>query len=181
MTHDNTATYVVGVDPGPVAGVVELVVDHEAARLSAPVDVVQCCAPALPRVLDGLVRRAASLVVVATEGFVVSSRAARSSTPRAGKAARETLALVAGWVDERHIPYIRYVERGAAEVKPWATDTRLTAAGLLEPTKGMRHARDAARHALFTAVRECGLPDPPGARYRDAADGNARMAQPGAP
>jgi hypothetical protein len=45
-------------------------------------------------------------------------------------------------------------------VKPWATDERLEAAGLLDLTKGMRHARDAARHALFTAVKDGGVPDP---------------------
>jgi hypothetical protein len=49
-------------------------------------------------------------------------------------------------------------------VKPWATDTRLAAAGLMEPTTGMRHARDAARHALFAAVKTYGLPDPLSAR-----------------
>jgi hypothetical protein len=42
--------------------------------------------------------------------------------------------------------------RAAALVKPWATDRRLTAAGLLDPTAGMGHARDAARHALYAAV-----------------------------
>jgi hypothetical protein len=45
-------------------------------------------------------------------------------------------------------------------VKPWAVDKRLHAAGLLDMTAGMRHARDAARHALFCAVKDYGLPDP---------------------
>ena len=36
----------------------------------------------------------------------------------------------------------------------------MAAAGLLEPTKQLRHARDAARHALFAAVADCGIPDP---------------------
>ena len=50
--------------------------------------------------------------------------------------------------------------RSASEVKPWATDDRLEKAGLLAATKGMRHSRDAARHALFAAVHDGGLPDP---------------------
>ena len=50
--------------------------------------------------------------------------------------------------------------RTAGEVKPWATDKRLHTAGLLDLTAGMRHARDAARHALYSAVRDYGLPDP---------------------
>jgi hypothetical protein len=50
--------------------------------------------------------------------------------------------------------------RTASEVKPWATDKRLAVAGLLELTSKMRDARDAARHALFSACRDLGQPDP---------------------
>jgi hypothetical protein len=50
--------------------------------------------------------------------------------------------------------------RTAAAVKPWATDRRLAAAGLLKRTTGMPHARDSARHALFSHVRDTGAPDP---------------------
>jgi hypothetical protein len=45
-------------------------------------------------------------------------------------------------------------------VKPWATDKRLTAAGLLAMTAKMADARDACRHALYTAVHDAGIPDP---------------------
>lgn len=58
--------------------------------------------------------------------------------------------------------------RPAATVKPWATDKRLGAAGLLEPTEKFADARDAARHALFCAVADLGLPDPLGTRARKA-------------
>jgi hypothetical protein len=47
-------------------------------------------------------------------------------------------------------------ERGldqAAAVKPWVTDRRLEAAGLLALTSRMHHARDAARHALFALAK----------------------------
>jgi hypothetical protein len=60
----------------------------------------------------------------------------------------------------------RWFQRPAAHVKPWATDERLEAAGLLEATKGMRHARDAARHALFAACKDGGIPDPLSKRSR---------------
>jgi hypothetical protein len=54
--------------------------------------------------------------------------------------------------------------RRASEVKPWvdAGDARLAASGLLDVCSAapMRHARSAAWHCLYCAVRNCGLPDP---------------------
>jgi hypothetical protein len=50
--------------------------------------------------------------------------------------------------------------RCAADVKPWATDRRLSAAGLLEICRGQGHATDAFRHLLFCACHDCGVPDP---------------------
>jgi hypothetical protein len=50
--------------------------------------------------------------------------------------------------------------RTAAVAKAWATDIRLGRTGLLDETKGMTHARDAARHALYTACKEGNIPDP---------------------
>lgn len=51
--------------------------------------------------------------------------------------------------------------RPPALVKPWATDRRLEAAGLMSATAGMpAHARDAARHCLYAACHDLGLRDP---------------------
>jgi hypothetical protein len=95
--------------------------------------------------------------LVAVEKFVVSRRSGRSSTAQAGEQARLIIGGVARLCQEHGV---RFVQRPAGIVKPWATDRRLDAAGLLAPTKGMGHARDAARHALYAAVRDLGLPDP---------------------
>jgi hypothetical protein len=51
-------------------------------------------------------------------------------------------------------------ERYMGRVKPWATDKRLEAAGLLALTAGGAHCRAAMRHALFCATHDCGYPDP---------------------
>jgi hypothetical protein len=56
--------------------------------------------------------------------------------------------------------------RSAAQVKPWATDKRLMAAGLYAITAKMVDARDASRHALFAACHDVGLPDPLSKRSR---------------
>lgn len=50
--------------------------------------------------------------------------------------------------------------RSAAQVKAWATNDRLAAAELFKGTVGLRHARDATRHALFEAVAIGLLDDP---------------------
>lgn len=53
-------------------------------------------------------------------------------------------------------------QRTANAVKAWATDKRLYAVSseFKRDATGMRHARDAGRHALFCAVHDAGMPDP---------------------
>jgi hypothetical protein len=95
--------------------------------------------------------------VVAMERFVVSRRAGRSKTSGAGEQARNIIGAVTSLCQEAGVPVVL---RSASQVKAWATDNRLEAAGLLAPTRGLPHARDATRHALYAAVWDCGLPDP---------------------
>lgn len=159
MTVHKGAMRVVGIDPGPVVGIVGIHIEN-GSRVNgwAALDVVQCDPGSLEAILDGLYRSYQFAVLIAVEPFVVGPRAARSHTPSAGQTTREVHALVRRWAIREDISGC--VERRAIDVKPWATDARLDAAGLLAPTKGMRHARDAARHALFAAVKDCGVPDP---------------------
>jgi hypothetical protein len=149
-------TYIIGIDPGPIAGVVWLQLWDAPARQVRKVQAMQITSGALINVLDAIRLTVFESDAVAYERFVVGPRAARSGTPHAGATTRGMIGEVEAWA---HLHCAAYA-RTAAEVKPWATDERLDAAGLLEPTKGMRHARDAARHALYTAVKVYGLPDP---------------------
>lgn len=138
---------VIGVDPGLTTGVARL--DLDAWRV-----------PSLAQVTPELVLDVVEMllgaqdpadVLLAVEAFVVGPRAARSSTPAGGRTARELIAAL-------HALPVRAIGRTAAAVKPWATDRRLEKAGLL--VKGMPHAADAGRHALYAAVNDGGLPDP---------------------
>ncbi|HEX7038704.1 MAG TPA: hypothetical protein VF202_01165 [Trueperaceae bacterium] len=156
-------TYVLGVDPGPVVGLVGLHITPD-LDISPRPDIIQCSADTLNAVLGGLILDVgvrglnSPELLVAVERFVIGPRTGRLN---AGGASRTAVHIVGMLADRsRAGRAYRYVARSAAEVKPWATDARLGAVGLLEPTKGMRHARDAARHALFAAVRDCGVPDP---------------------
>jgi hypothetical protein len=148
--------YIVGIDPGPVTGIVRLFVagrPDETVKLIRA-DALQVTLGALIDVLAGLAYGPAT---IAYERFVVGSRAGRSAAAGAGERTRSAIGAIEEWANQQGH---QTNARSAANVKPWATDTRLAAAGLLEDTKGMRHARDAARHALFCAVRDYGLPDP---------------------
>ena len=141
---------VLGIDPGPVPGIVLLsYAEHRLVKAEA----VQCSASLAPAIIAELLTLNNTDTLVQTEQFVIGRRAARSSTASAGAETREVIGEIrARW------PFT--VLRTAGQVKPWATDLRLEAAGLLEATKGMRHAKDAARHALFCAVHDAGVPDP---------------------
>lgn len=147
------STLVIGVDPGLTTGLMALRFDND--RLAADPIAVQIHGPAgvLPFVHSLLAKPDADArpALIAVEQFVVGGRATRSRYPNAGKATRD---LVAALQDLNRLPLVGEVAvRPAATVKPWATDHRLEAAGLLEACAGMGHARDAARHALYAAVR----------------------------
>lgn len=157
LTPPGYDVLVVGVDPGPIPGLVAI--DFHRDGSPHEVQVVQCSANAAEAVLQTLILarapRNGPMPVVQIERFVIGRGSMRSGA--AGAETRRSVELLE--IAARHSD-ANVCVRSASEVKPWATDERLDAAGLLEATKGMRHARDAARHALFCAVRVAGVPDP---------------------
>lgn len=153
---------VVAVDPGPVPGVVMLT-GPEPLRAS----IFQCDPDSLLWLVQGLLvgrGGVANQVVLAVERFVIGMRSARLSTPRAAAVTRDMVGAVVEL--GRGLTDVTVVKRCAAEVMPWASDKRLAAADLYAVTKAMPHARAAARHALFAAVRDCGQPDPLSTKVR---------------
>lgn len=153
------SAHVVGVDPGPVPGIASLLIGR--GRLTEVV-VAQVSAELLPDVLRTLLERHRVRTVIQVETFVVGKRSMRSGA--AGAVTRDLVGQAAQTVIEfgrsRPDHAVHYAQRTASQVKPWATDARLVAAGLSSRCSGMRHARDAARHALWAAVHDAGLPDP---------------------
>jgi hypothetical protein len=153
--------HILGVDPGPVVGVLwlSIEVNRPGENLVANgarivwVHAMQITPGALIWVLDAAHKLWTAVDAVALERFVVGARAARSRTPSGGADARETAQQVVDWVRGKGSS-MQLAARSAADVKPWATDARLERAGLLAPTTGMRHARDAGRHALYCAVKD---------------------------
>src|SRR6185436_12547846 len=123
--------YVIGVDPGPLPGVVRLrLLRDPTAVVSSRLigaEALQVTPGALTAVLDAL--GDGVLQVMAVERFVVGRRAGRSATAEAGTRTRSMVGVVEAWAG---IHCFRTHGRSAAEVKPWAADARLEAAGLLE-------------------------------------------------
>lgn len=149
---------VIGVDPGSTTGLAVLTLVDGRYQCE---QVLQVPAGDVPKVfedlfswdIDGTTR-------IATEAFMIRGRAARSRTPKGGEHARR----INGWIHGT-FPARMVTSRSASQVKKWATDRRLAAAGILGQTMGMGHARDAQRHALFAARMDLQWPDPLSVTY----------------
>jgi hypothetical protein len=135
-------TQVLGIDPGPKPGAVlvqvagGLVVHAGALRP----DQIESMIPAAD--------------LVSLERFIVGRGTLRKT--KAGTV--ETLAQIEQFRAAAQAAGVRLVQYPAGTVKPWATDERLRAYGCYVAGD---HHRDAARHALFAAVRSGLLPRRP--------------------
>lgn len=167
--------HVIGIDPGPTPGFVLLYRTYSGALQA---DAAQCSARLAPVVLDGLLQCAGTHpVIVQIEQFVIGRRSGRSSSAKAGQQTRDLVGQLQQ-VCEQHATITRrshpVLLANASRVKHWATDARLLKTqltgdrSLFTLTAGMRHARDAARHALFAAVHDGGIPDPLSKQSRGA-------------
>lgn len=144
----------VGMDPGPKPGLVKLVYSEQ--RLVG-VYVVQCSLNCALDTLETWLRQAEGLseIYVQVEKFVIGSGSYRAGSP--GRRTRDlvgsALTLATGYGAHA-------LQRPASDAKTWASNGRLLAAGIEADVKGMPHARDAARHALYTACKDANIPDP---------------------
>lgn len=148
----------IGGDPGPATGLCLL--DYENGRLIGRM-LLQAVAADAPLVLRELLiarqhmppgKRVASL-----EKFV-DGRSAGST----GKPAAVTRQLVMELAEVCQMFGYRTEIRPAADVKPWASDRRLKAAGVVTGAMhgDMNHAYDAARHCLYGARAAGVITDP---------------------
>lgn len=149
---------VIGVDPGVTTGVAVFEYGKDLGKQPI-VPLYQADAVGTPWLLEQLVKEHTlngtiryHAVVIAVESYV----AGRHGKGSEGTVTREFVALCDLLASRYNAKLVR---RNAGTVKPWATDARLHRHALFA-TEGMRHARDAARHALFAAVHDFGVPDP---------------------
>lgn len=151
-------TSVIGIDPGPTSGI--SVLDYAYDTLSVWT-VIQVDGDSAPGLLDAIMMKRihtlGSAVVkryAQVEPFV-TGQGAGTRGPKADYTRQQAFKLV-----EQLQAWGYAVQlRKAADVKTWASNKRLKAAGILRPPEN-RHGNDASRHALFTAVHDAYLPDP---------------------
>jgi hypothetical protein len=123
----------------------------------------QCDMAATPELLELVLgRHGGSIGAVAIEAWDERKRPVAGFSASAMTKLITELAGMARLAAElgRHGYQVRV--RPARDVKPWATDRKLEAAGLgreMFPA-AMKHAKDGARHALFAACKDLGLRDP---------------------
>lgn len=133
---DNARVF--GIDPGPDPGMVMLwVKDRKLFEAYIPSSLE-----------DGLM----AADIVTCEKFLISN--ATIHRTRAGSI--ETIAMieqVKAWCADHSVLALSFP---AGVVKPWSSDARLRSWGLYKVPSG--HHRDAARHALYAAVKYTQLP-----------------------
>jgi hypothetical protein len=155
---------VIGIDPGHTAGLVLAGWERSAKKVSH-VHAYQCDGGSLL----GLARMIVSdfpvrITAAAIEAFDdrPGRRKLANANPRQIRAQVTALTLL---LQEHGIPaYVRQV----SDVKSWIEvekdngEARLAAAGIwdLVSPAAMIHARSASWHAVFCAVKQCGIPDP---------------------
>ena len=149
--------FVIGIDPGPVPGFCVLNLTLTPGR-DGWADIYQCnsrTAPWLLARLCGPDGAGGARCLAAMEPFTPGHSPGARMRP--GRITADLAGELAADLDGYGIPCA--AQRNAL-VKPWATDRRLDACGLLELTRGSAHARSAAGQALYCAVQSCGYPDP---------------------
>jgi hypothetical protein len=151
-------TSIAGVDPGPTTGISLL--DYQDGQLLAWT-VLQVDGDSALAVLDAIMMKrihALGPAVVKRYAQVEPFVTGQSAGTRGAKAdytRQEAFKLV----EQLQVWGYAVKLRKAADVKGWASDKRLKAAGILRPPEN-RHGNDASRHGLYTAVHDAYLPDP---------------------
>lgn len=141
----------IGVDPGPTPGICVL-------GAGTP-SVLQCDSASLLPIVGLLLEALQDEIVhLAVEQWAVGPISRTAG--KAGRITREQIGELAAFESNRSPARTIVHLRTAAEVFPWASDKRLAEACLYERSAGLPHARSAARHALYSHVRDSGAPDP---------------------
>ena len=145
----------VGIDPGITSGVfvVETVNETTWRTSAAQFKETKNNLGVVPYVSALMKGREKGTTLLAIEKFIVSNRTAMSRNGRSRTASLDLISVL-GTVNATTST------NSAATVKTWANNERLEALGWINETRGMPHARDAARHVLYALVKFGGWPDP---------------------
>lgn len=142
----------VGVDPGPATGLCLL--DYRDGQLAGRM-LLQAAADCAAAVLRDLLESRKNGMIAGRRVGSVEKFVTGASAGSRGKAADVTRQLVMELAEVLQLFGYMVNIRPAADVKPWASNKRLVAAGIVASEKGMHgdmiHSYDAARHCLYGA------------------------------
>jgi len=161
---------IIGVDPGPQPGVFAdryspPQKDGSKIRTTMPI-YFECNPDALLLFIQAILPSDVRLVIITYELYVVGNRSAKVSTPGDNATTMRMCGQIQGLAG--HDPRIAIKRHTAAQVMPWASVDRLERAGIAKLVAKLTHARSAAKHCLFTAVHDAGVPDPLSKRHKMA-------------
>jgi hypothetical protein len=157
-------TQIIGVDPGPDTGILSLFPHDNTVTIRALQVDSGSVIEALLWLHELANARKHTKTVIAHERYVLRPGSHKVKDQSANQVTRDLNGQIAALHQgvTTPIPEIVVVETRAVDVKAWASEDRLKATPVWRITKGMRHARSAAWHALHVAVFRCGWPDPAG-------------------
>jgi hypothetical protein len=160
---------VIGIDPGPRPGAVALRYSPPDAITGIRVvtswpAVVQCTSNVLLVCVRAILPTDVQKIIIGYEDFVIGRKTARTANRGASKETVQQCGMIETLAGADHRIIIR--KHTASDVMTWAIDERLDRVELLALTKGMTHARAAARHALYTAKKVILAPDPLSKNHR---------------
>ena|ERR1700744_491509 len=141
-------TCVLGIDPGGTTGFALLYEVGGHTGIAMCSQEVGLDASGILSAVDEYREFSGGIMHIACEDFVQRGRGSRLH----GGVTADLVGAV------RSIPDVKF--RVAGAVKPWATANRLIRLGSAHLLTGRPHAADAARHALYSGVRDFGWPDP---------------------
>lgn len=151
----------VGADPGPATGLCFL--DYRDGILVGRM-LLQAAADCAPAVLRDLLESRKNGMAAGRRAGSVEKFVTGQSAGSRGKAADVTRQLVMELAEVLQMFGYTVAIRPAADVKPWASNKRLVAAGIVPSEKGlhsdMNHSYDAARHCLYGAKEAGVIQDP---------------------
>lgn len=149
----------IGADPGPATGLCFL--DYDNGKLVGRT-LLQCDAGSSVIVLKGMLAAYYADGRVLRRTASVEQFRSGASAGSAVKGAQVTRQLVMELAEALQLYGYQVRIRPAADVKPWASDRRLTAAGVVAGAMhgDMNHAYDAARHCLYGAKEAGVITDP---------------------
>jgi hypothetical protein len=147
---------VIGVRPGPMAGITGIRYGPHKVMTAAPV-IGQWTSNAVLPVLRSL---------IPADRFVTIAYVTSTSPARVAKILDRKLCDALGTLVSPLVAVVPYL---ITEVVAWATDERLAAIGVYDITFNMRPARDSARVALYAAHAALRIPDPLARRRKEVS------------